>query len=68
MTAHLLVPGEEKTPLGALAGLDSTWAEKTALGYRDRAGKKLCVDLRCNRVKEREENLKILWLWESLMG
>lgn len=67
MTAHLLVPGE-KTPLDAVAGLDSTWAERTALGHRDRAGKKLCGDLRCNRVKEGKENLKTLWLWESLMG
>lgn len=67
MTAHLLVPGE-KIPLDALANLDSIWAERTALGHRDRAGKKLYVDLRCNRVKEGKKNLKILWLWESLMG
>lgn len=68
MTAPLLVPGEEKIPLDALAGLDSTRAERTALGHRDRAGKKLYVDLRCNRLKEGKENLKTLWLWESLMG
>lgn len=67
MTAHLLVSGE-KTALDALAGLDSTWAEGTALGHRDRAGKNLYVDLRCNRVKEWKENIKTLWLWESLMG
>lgn len=57
MIAHLLVPGEE-IALDALAGLDSTWTGRTALGYRDRAGKKLCKDLRCNRVKEGKENLK----------
>lgn len=62
MTAHVLVPGEEKIPLDALAGLDSTCTERTALGHRDRAGKKLYVDLRCNRLKDRKENLKILWL------
>lgn len=67
MTAHLLVLGD-KTALDALVGLDSTWAEGTALGHRDRAGEDLYDNLRRNRVKEGKENLKTLWLWESLMG